>query len=216
MKVGDIYYADGTTSRPTDIDSSKTRLGTVVYVAQSADDPLCEGYPHGLVVSNTAVECPLWGENGDYLSDIPLDDTMAKANADVSGLTNTNALLRYATYSGYEAVRVIRDWSQSHPDATSLWFLPSAGQAAAVIKAVTGQTVYDIGTSFGTYSTVSTFRSYLSAAGGAMGEYEFWALSSQYDDYDNLTLDWNSADCLLNYSSKGDDYNNVVRPFLAF
>lgn len=58
VKLGDIYYSDGSMTRRDEISLFKKQVGVVGYLASHGDDPVLEGYTHGLVVSGFSYDFP--------------------------------------------------------------------------------------------------------------------------------------------------------------
>ena len=137
-EVGDIYYSDGTWS-PLLVEG-KTPVGVVCYTAQGDDDPICEGRM-GLVMAldDALADIPVWGGWGidlDEQDGFPNVGSMADATADAGGLQKTTFLNER---SGYTAATAARSYAVALPDnATTGWFLPSAGQWIAVLKTAGG------------------------------------------------------------------------------
>ena len=124
-------YADATAATA----ASTTAVAMIAYVGNDAETNT--KYNHGLAIALTdASTAAKWDTNTNRYCLSPYGNSGA-AKGDMAGIANTDAIVKDGhTHAAASAARNYK--SGTHPDGTSEWFLPSAGQWDKMITAAGG------------------------------------------------------------------------------
>ena len=157
LQVGDIYYSDGSISRPAEASryTDKTPVGVISYLndGTSYSNSVCQNKSHALVQALQTAGTGRWGP-GEYINDEwvsteedPLINepdmtditTMTLLLSDVDGIANTDKLVaKHGDGTGvgqyYVAGYLARTYSAERPADATEWFLGAAGQWAAIFN----------------------------------------------------------------------------------
>ncbi len=127
-------YADATAATA----ASTTAVAMIAYVGNDAETNT--KYNHGLAIALTdASTAAKWDTNTNRYCLSPFSSADA-AKGDMAGIANTDAIVKDGhTHAAASAARNYN--SGTHPDGTSEWFLPSAGQWDKMITAAEGGAV---------------------------------------------------------------------------
>ena len=172
VQIGDVVNDDGTiTPKANAPDYSKTPIGVVVYLAQSDNDPICEGL-HALVmaVKESGTDY-VWGPSGDNEDPeyFPHISSLADARAEPhTGLEKTLfALADGHSHPAFEAARNhTADCSQVI--GSTGWFLPNLLQLVTAAASIKGNTLESTTWETWQYNDKSmhvAFENFLSKAG---------------------------------------------------
>ena len=259
LKIGDYFYSDGTWSdgglrklyadgtmkiadpKPApETGGNKTVVGIVFQtvpsrIGQDEKDALKAkdiNEPHGLVMSvKNAGTTPKWS-NVFETTGVTLCTTVADCYQDISGLKNTKAVYKLASYTSnadnYPAFKAVADFNTNNavPEKATEWFMPSAGQIwdllenLGKVEALKAQRTNgsEEWYSYGNGDVCFNLNSWLTCITGADpfdGDYNYFWSSSEFSD--GYARYWcvgsdGIVSCLWNLKSYGRD----VRPVLAF
>ena len=120
---------------------STTALALITYVGDAGSADASSDTYKGLALALTdanngdpAVWCTDYSTacEGTYIND------ESDAKSDMAGITKTNVLIAQTTHTHTAAIEARNYNSGNHPEGTSAWFLPSAGQWQKMITAAGG------------------------------------------------------------------------------
>ena len=182
--IGDILYSDGTCS--SDVVSSKTAIGVVVYISS-------DGCGQAFALKGVGG----WPEWSVSMVDVPTltnYTSASKAKTDFASCENTSKLRAQGNMYDYEAA-----WSvnQYFVDGTEVgdWCLPAAGVAASYID---NKEIID---------------NALSLVGGSALTSGFWT-STEYSK--NYAWYYDKSSSAISYNNKDDDPFSTVRLVIEF
>lgn len=260
LKIGDYFYSDGTTSdgglrerwsdgslkiadpKPApETGGNKTVVGIVFQtvpsrIGQDEKDALKAkdiNEPHGLVMSVKNAGTTLKWSNVEETTGATVCTTVADCYLDISGLKNTQAVYKLASYTSnadnYPAFKAVADFNTNNavPENATEWFMPSAGQLWDLLEnlgKVEALKAQRMSSSILWYAedngdVCSNLNSWLTDIIGADlfdGVYNYFWSSSEHSDY-YYARGWHvdsygDVDCGWNRKY----YGRVVRPVLAF
>ena len=117
---------------------STTALALITYVGDAGSADASSDTYKGLALALTdanngdpSVWCTDYSTacEGTYINDV------SDAKSDMAGITKTNVLIAQTTHTHTAAIEARNYNSGNHPEGTSAWFLPSAGQWEKMIAA---------------------------------------------------------------------------------
>ena len=136
-EVGQFIGSDGKNyDANATLPNGVTKVALIAYVGSSTGDAT---YNHGLALALVDVsETKIWCNQTDVTCLGTQYDSSEKSD-DLAGIDNTNALAGTLSDDYHAAAIAARNYnSGTHPDGTSEWFLPSAGQWDKMITAAGG------------------------------------------------------------------------------
>ena len=138
--LGDVILADGTFA----VSTADTKVAVIAYVGSDACEAGDAPYNHGLALAlKDDSDTRHWRESCTETCLGTQYDESGKFN-DLAGIANTDALVGHAEHD-HRAAKYARNFKYdnsvaegTHPDGTSAWFLPSAGQWNKMVTAAGG------------------------------------------------------------------------------
>ena len=196
LELGYVFCSDGSVYADASAATTagKSPVAKIAYLGNDAEtSPTNTAFKNGLalalsdVSSSTMAWCSQTSETC-LSTKYPSEST---AKGDMAGVANTDALCSHASHT-HTAAKAAREYnSGTHPDGTSAWFLPSAGQWDKMATAA------------GSYANLQT--------NAGLQSFTYWS-STEYNAYS--AWDFNFYAGNWGNGGKGDPY--LVRACLAF
>ncbi len=243
--LGDLYYSDGTFS--STLIEGKNPIGVIAYLGSDSfsengvtlRDGVTKLNSYGLVLClKNAATNVIWGPDNLNLYEFGIEQAVSdlsdlKRSTDVSGYTNTKALVE-KNASNYPAASAAWNYvGLEAPTNTTGWFLPSAQQWVRMMVALGGMNIDDVAAinNYSSPSAATNWENAMSKAGE--GNYEsiktssanmYWMSTERRNDAFTdgyYAIVFNVNDNGFRWAGNGKRWTNaasycIVRPVLAF
>lgn len=213
--VGELIGSDGK-AYDVDYKNDLSSIGVkavamVAYMGSDACKASDAPYNHGLALAMKDAGTATWctKSNATCLGNqyTGWDD----AKLDMAGIDNTDDLVGHGSHT-HAAAKAARDFQYiasvavgTHPDGTSAWFLPSAGQLVKMIDACKNV--------LGNNNSYEDLRDAFSSRGGTNLQSDSYWLSTEHGSNFAWVYKFDTGE---GATARKDYYNDAIRPAIAF